>query len=174
MTPIANSLWVGVVVTVAVPVGFFACALICLLMGVANMPGHYLWRSGAASGNGLLRFVGAILSWLGQSYVSLTFAVVLICLVRLFFAGFVVAGLIQFVVWAEALFLAVGPACYSCSAAGSERRAGEGEGCAYETLGVTFIVTLAGYFAFVFYPKAALYGWGWLPFVSHVFPTPSA
>lgn len=174
MTPIVNSLWVGVLVTLAMPAGFLARALVCLLMRVAHIPGHYLWRIGAARGNSLLRICGAVLSWLGQCYVSLAFAISLICLVRLFFGTFSIASLIKGLVWAEALFLAVAPAYLSYRAfiaPGGDGRATESEARFYETFAFTFIPTLAGYLMFVLWPKAAMYGWGWLPFIRHLFPT---
>ena len=162
-----NSFLVGLIIVAAIPCGFFAAAQVCFAMGFASMPGFIVARSGRERASVVTQFIGCILSWLGQSYVILTFTAILIIGVRLFFESFLVAGILQHVVWIEVFLLSMGPPFQSLTAARNEQQAELSFNLL--TLPFTCITTFLGYFGFVFFPRAISFPWAWLPGSSHLY-----
>jgi hypothetical protein len=90
-------------------IGYFAAGAVCFLMGIANVPGYLLWRSGTARGHELSRRFGLLVGWVGQSCVSVAFALALVLLVRLFFTTFEVWFLFRWLYWVAVFLLCLGP-----------------------------------------------------------------
>ncbi|MFZ0034689.1 MAG: hypothetical protein WAK60_06860 [Sedimentisphaerales bacterium] len=128
-----KSLIGAVILVVSIPtVGYLAAGLVCFLMGLANVPGYKIWRSGVArmvqlgqrlikpsiDGFTALRGVrqarlairfGMFLAWVGQSAVSLLFAGILIQFTKFFFSHFEFWYLFRWLYWVAIFFLCLAP-----------------------------------------------------------------
>jgi len=133
-------------------VGYLAAGLVCYLMGAANVPGYKIWRSGAARQDALAKRFGMVLGWVGQSIVSLCFAVVLVQIARLFFSHFEFWFLFRWIYWVVLFFLALGPS-YRTLRVAEESSPDDEERLFYRyTLSFTCLTTALGFIALAFLP----------------------
>jgi hypothetical protein len=162
-----NSLIVVVILVVSIPtVGYIAAGTVCFLMGLANVPGYRIWRSGVTrlvqggiksynpsdsdNWQGALRVTrqaqlavrfGMFLAWVGQSVVSLCFAAVLIQLAKLFFGHFEVWFLFRWLYWVGLFFLCLSPSYRSLRVAEESYQNGNEKLFYRFTLSLTCIMT---------------------------------
>jgi hypothetical protein len=100
---------VSILVALIPTVGYIAAGQVCLLMGLANIPGYKLWRFGVQEQRNVLKSLGLVLGWLGQSVVSISFAFLLVRLIQLYFGQFELHAIIRWPIWFAVFFLALGP-----------------------------------------------------------------
>ena len=136
----------------SIPISHFAGALVCFVMGFANMPGYRIWRSGAGQQSVSTQRLGVFLSWLGQSAVSLCFAFVLVQLVHLFFRHFEFHALFRWPYWAWVFLFSLRPAYDTLKASESSPDA---DRLFYRyTLLPTCLTTAAGFILFALSSRA--------------------
>ncbi len=148
---------IGTTILVSIyPVGFFAAALVCSVMGVANIPGYMLWQSGVFRQNRLIEKFGMFLGWMGQTVVSLFFAVVLVGLGRLLLRYFEFWFLFRWASWVALFLLCLGPAYKTLRA--SEQTSQNGEERLYYsyTLSLTGLTTALGFIAAALLPISVI------------------
>ena len=133
----------------------FGCLLagqVCFLMGVANIPGYRLWKKKMSQNQVPSAQFGILLSWLGQSIISLCFAWALVYLTRLFFRHFEFYYIFQWAYWVAIFFLSIGPAFRSLRIS-EQTAANLAEGNFYRfTLILTLVTTVAGFIVFTINP----------------------
>ena len=128
-------------------IGYLAAGQVCFVMGLANMPGYRLWRSGAGRQSASTQRLGVLFGWLGQSLVSLFFAFLLVQLVHLFFGHFQFHALFRWPYWAAVFLLSLGPAYKTLTA--SEQSSPDDDKMFYRyTLLLTCLTTAAGFVLF--------------------------
>ena len=168
---------IGIVILVAsIPtVGYIAAGTACSLMGIANIPGYKIWRSGIARlvSGGLklynpsdsdnwqgelkvtrqallaVRF-GMFLAWVGQSVVSICFAVVLTQLAKLFFGHFEVWFLFRWLYWMGLFFLCLAPSYRTRRIAEKSCQDGNDKDFYRVTLSLTCITTALCFIVLMF------------------------
>jgi len=127
-------------------IGYLAAGQVCFVMGLANMPGYRLWRSGAGQQGASTQRFGVLLGWLGQSAVSLCFAFFLVQLVRLFFRHFEFHALFRWPYWAAVFLLSLGPAYKTLRV--SEQSSSDDRMFYRYTLLLTCLTTAVGFILF--------------------------
>jgi glucan phosphoethanolaminetransferase (alkaline phosphatase superfamily) len=121
-------------------------------MGLANIPGYKLWKSGARRNNNSTANIGIFLGWIGQSAVSLCFALTLVLLTRLFFRHFEFHFLFQWLYCIAIFCLSLGPA-YRTLRVSEQTTADDAEKTFYRlTLILTLATTALGFAVFVISP----------------------
>lgn len=147
-----------VIIVVAAVVANF---LFVFVVNLAGMPGALL--AGLPSKRSKRRFYfGSIVSALGQSYVYLAYASLVVGWTRLTARREDVVG---FLLWPVAFIAVALPVHLNLMRARMEAKELDFATAQVEALHITYLVSLAGFFVLAFAPGVARTGWGWVPFV---------
>jgi hypothetical protein len=135
-------------------------------LNIAGLPGALIARGTSdksQSTAGALRFLLAVIvSTIGQSYVYLAFVALIVNLTKTAMHG---GGVLRPVLWPVAFIASFVP-IYFCTAAATAEALGCEESAQEIAVGFTEILTVIGFFFFVFFPKAIAVGWSWVPYGS--------
>jgi hypothetical protein len=138
-------------------VGTFAAVLYTVVLAFAGAPGSALTILGTRYRRQALVSAGALLSFLVESYLLLVFA----ALVVRFVDGFLVERpwAPAWPLWIVGWYLATAPVLF-----GGRRMPGAAARDATDTaFAFELPISALGFWAFVLWPSALEWGWGWIP-----------
>jgi len=138
-------------------VGTFAAVLYTVVLAFAGAPGSALTILGTRYRRQALVSAGALLSFLVESYLLLAFA----ALVVRFVDGFLVERpwAPAWPLWIVGWYLATAPVLF-----GGRRMPGTAARDATDTaFAFELPISALGFWAFVLWPSALEWGWGWIP-----------
>ncbi len=150
---------------VGTPVASFYTMFVVL--GVAGAPGALVSEAfSRKSDEPRVSIFGLILTVVGQSYASLAFVALIVLSVRSWVADS--TGFTKWILWTVAFFVAVEPAAIvfkdvNAQMAKELERAMVGRLTHCYAMPYTALITIVGFFVFVFFPSLASWGWGWTP-----------
>ncbi len=140
--------------------GMLPVALVIFLLGFGGAPGTFLWSAADRFDSRWLRRLALAVTWLGQSYVSLAFVVLVISALRAFLEERPSFYVWPF--WIAAFFLAVAPPSYAM------KEKGDPPSSQHFAMPMTAITTIAGFFVLALLPRVATSAWPWVPFQKEV------
>jgi len=145
--------------------GLIANFISVFVLNLAGLPGTLL--AGAPGKRSKRRFIfGSIVSALCQSYAYLAYVAFVVNWTLLAAKREDVVG---FLLWPVAFLAIFGPMWSNLMHARIEDQEAKHANPQVEALYITTIVTLVGFFVFIFAPSVMHFAWGWLPYMNKLF-----
>ena len=147
---------------VTTSLGYLAAGLATFALGAANAPGFMLWRWGAERHVTVAQATGGVLAWLGQAYLSVSWAVLILSATRTLLHE--IPWLTNWVWWIAGFVLAVLPSTDVLREIAQRNRYEEPDLNSL-TVPATAVVTYVAFPLLALWPKLAIPVWAWVPFL---------
>ncbi len=142
--------------------GIISNFLMLFILNIGGVPGALI--AGTPGKRSKSRFItGSIIASFGQSYIYLAYIAFIVSWTKLAASQ---PDITSYLIWPIAFLVVLGPIWFNLIRARVENKEQEHASAQVEALHLTLIVSLFGFFIFVFFEKIMSFGWGWVPYVN--------